>query len=354
MRLLLPLWVGLVLAACVSGCSDKNEPVAKKIVRPAKLEVVESSSDQREFSFPAIVEATQTAQLTFQIGGQISELKVLESQEVERGEIIARLDQRDVRNNLSQAKAQYENAEAEFARAERLFDQDAISKSILDSRRTQRDVAKAALDTAEKALSDTVMKAPFSGHISKVWGEQYQNVQAKEPIVSIQSEAVEVVFNLPSTIMARRPQLKILDTYVILDAQPEVKIPAVFKEASGQVDASSQTYEVRATFIAPDNLVTLPGMTATIFSSISVNGASDVVGKGIAVPLSSILAEGDARYVWVVDAETNTISKRKVELASEAGVYIAVTDGLEGGETIITAGVSFFHEGMTVREWKPE
>lgn len=336
------------------GCSDREEAPKKEVVRPAKLEVVAASSNLRQFSFPAVVEASRTAELTFQIGGQINELSILESQEVDKGQIIARLDQRDVRNNLAQAKAQHENAVAEYERAERLFGQNAISKSVLDARLTARDVAKAALSTAEKALSDTVLKAPFSGHISKVWAEQYQNVQAKEPIVSLQSEEVEAVFDVPGTIMARIPQLDFVDTFVTLDAQPGVEIPAVFKEASGQVDASSQTYEVRFTFLAPESLLILPGMTANITSNFIVNDAPDILTSGIAVPLASILAEGDQRYVWVVDPDTNKISKRSVSVQSDVGVYVTVVEGLEGGETIVSAGVSFFHDGMTVREWKPE
>ena len=267
---------------------------------------------------------------------------------------MAKLDQRDALNRLSQAKAEFDNATSEFERAERLAAEDAISRSVLETRRTQRDVADAAYRTAQKAVSDTVLKAPFEGVISTVSGRQFQNVQAKESIAVLQSEEVEAVINIPGTIIARIPQLEPVGVRVKLDAAPDAEIVAQFKEASGEADPSTQTYEISFSFIPPEDLFILPGMTATVESSFLFNGADDLVAEGIAVPLSAILAEGDETFIWLVDETTMKISKRRVIAQSDAGDYVTVTDGLDGGETIVAAGVSFFHDGMTVRRWVPE
>lgn len=347
---------GAVALTALAGCSGSSDTSADQppTPRPAKLVEVEAATNQRDLSFPAVIQAAQTAELTFQVAGEIREINVLEGDEVSAGKIVAKLDQRDALNRLAQAKAEFDNATTEFERAERLAAEDAISRSVLETRRTQRDVADAAYRTAQKAVSDTVLKAPFEGVISTVSGRQFQNVQAKESIAVLQSEEVEAVINIPGTIIARIPQLEPVGVRVKLDAAPDAEIVAQFKEASGEADPSTQTYEISFSFIPPEDLFILPGMTATVESSFLFNGADDLVAEGIAVPLSAILAEGDETFIWLVDETTMKISKRRVIAQSDAGDYVTVTDGLDGGETIVAAGVSFFHDGMTVRRWVPE
>ncbi|MEO1660979.1 MAG: efflux RND transporter periplasmic adaptor subunit [Pseudomonadota bacterium] len=345
--------IALVALAGCSGSTDTSadEPPAP---RPAKLVEVAAATNQRDLSFPAVIRAAQSAELTFQVAGEIREINVLEGDEVPAGTIVAKLDQRDALNRLAQAKAEFDNATTEFERAERLAAEDAISRSVLESRKTQRDVADAAYRTAQKAVSDTVLKAPFQGFISTVSGRQFQNIQAKESIAVLQSQEVEAVINIPGSIIARIPQLEPVGVRVKLDAAPDTEILAQFKEASGEADPSTQTYEISFSFIPPDELFILPGMTATVESSFLFNGADSIVAEGIAVPLSAILAEGDETFVWIVDLASMKISKRDVAVESDAGEYVTVTEGLLGGETIVAAGVSFFHDGMTVRRWAPE
>ena len=337
----------------LAACSSSENAQSTEKVRPAKLITVKAASIQRELSFPAVIEASQSAELTFQIAGEIRELNVLEGDNVQRGAVIAKLDQRDAQNRLAQAKAEFDNAEAEFQRAERLFAQDAIARSVLDTRRTQRDVARASLATSQKALSDTVLRAPFTGGVSRVFARQFQNVQAKEAIVILQSSEVEAIMNVPSAIVARSEQLENLETRVVLDAAPDNPVIAQFKEASGVADQATQTYSISFTFTPPEDLLILPGMTATIESDLLFANASDIVAEGISVPLSAILAEGDARFVWIVQND-GTIAKKSVRLSPDLGENITVVDGLVGGETIVGAGVNFFHEGMKVRPWNPE
>ncbi|MEL6371042.1 MAG: efflux RND transporter periplasmic adaptor subunit [Pseudomonadota bacterium] len=313
-----------------------------------------SASNQRDLTFPAVIRAAQSAELTFQTAGEIRELNFVESDDVKEGDVIAKLDQRNAINSVSQAEAEYRNAEAEYARAQRLVERDAISRSVLDARRTQRDIAKAALSNAEKALSDTELVAPFDGGISRVFVEQFQNIQAKEPIAVIQSSNVEAVINVPGTIVAQIPLLEPLGTTVVLDAAPDLMIQATLSEAAGQADENTQTYEVKFGFEPPTDLFILPGMTATVTSSFEFDRAASFVPSGIAVPLSSILAEGDDTYVWRVNEADMTVSKTKVQVGSDAGQSVVVTSGLSGGEQIVAAGVSFLHEGMQVRPWAPE
>ncbi|MEO0951250.1 MAG: efflux RND transporter periplasmic adaptor subunit, partial [Pseudomonadota bacterium] len=270
----LRLCAAVAVVATLASCGEAPAPEKTETVRPAKLITVGTASQQRNLSFPAVVRAAQSAELTFPIPGQVVELGVLEGSEIARGAIIAKLDQRDAENNLSQAQAEYQNAESEYRRAQRLRDQDAISQSVLEQRQTQLEVRQAAVDTARKALEDTVIRAPFSGGVSRVLIEQFQNVQAKEAIVVLQSGETEAIIDIPGQIIARIPQLEPVNTRVILDAAPEIEIPAVFREASGQADPNTQTYQISFTFKPPEGLLILPGMTATVRSTFNFKGTN--------------------------------------------------------------------------------
>ncbi|WP_262695656.1 efflux RND transporter periplasmic adaptor subunit [Kordiimonas aquimaris] len=340
----------LILAAC-SSSEDEVSDTPK--VRPAKLVTVSDASTSRSISFPAIIEAENSSELTFQVNGQIIELSVLEGDPVEEGQVIARVEERDYQNSLVQAQAQYDNAETEYQRAKRLVEQDAISRSVLETRKTNRDVAQAVLDTARKAATDTVLRAPFSGFISKIFVERFQNIQAKEVIANLQSNEVVALVNAPADIVARSPQFEPENTAVMLDAAPNVSISAVFKEASGQADPATQTYQISFKFSAPDNIIVLPGMTATVSTDFQFNGSSDIVPSGIAVPVAAVVAEGDTLFVWRVDKATMEISKALIVTGTGMSEKeVIVTSGLNKDDLIVAAGGSFLHSGMKVRAWQ--
>ena len=348
-RIIATIGLGLFLVAC----SGRTETPAEPPVRPIKLITVETSSNRLPLSYPAVIEAAQSSVLTFQVSGLLQELPVTEGQPIEEGALIAKLDQRDYLNSYNSAKAQFDNAESEFQRARRLSEQNAISRSVLEQRQSARDIAKAQFDTAKKALDDTELRAPFSGQIARVNVENFQNIGAQQAVATLQSAgSVEAVINVPARILAYVPQITPINTTVTLDAAPNVPIPARFKEASGQADPTTQTYRVRFSFSPPENLLILPGMTAKVDTTMIYTG--DQFDTGVSAPASAIMAEAEENFVWVVDQETMTVSKRKVTIGDERFFEeIFIVDGLADGDVIAGAGAAYLHEGMRVRAWEP-
>jgi RND family efflux transporter MFP subunit len=344
-------FLGVVVS--LLSCSGEVPEQASAVIRPAKLLEIVASSDIREANFPAIIEASDSAELTFQVGGLLEELTIREGQEVEAGAVIARLDQRNFSNELVAAQAQFEAAESEFQRAERLIAENAIARNIYEQRLAQRDVARAQLDSARKALDDSVLRSPFAGVISGIHTDSFQNVGPQEPIATVQTTgAAEAVVQIPARLVANSGRVEPLETVVLLDAAPEARIPATFYSSATQANPETQTFEVRFAFEPPEELIVLPGMTGTVQVSLEVgqiNGSSDQ----ITVPLGAILSDGDARYVWVVDEETMAVSRREVSLDAAIGETLPVLAGLEVGEVIVGAGAGYLHEGMQIRPYEP-
>ena len=337
----------------VVGCGRASEDTPTPTARPIKILTVEASSNQFPFSYPAIVEAARSTTLTFQVGGLVQELPAHRGQTVKQGDLIARVDSRDFASNAQAAKAQYDNARAEYERARRLAAQDAISKSVLDQRLSQRDIARAQYLTAAKALEDTTLLAPFDGQIADVMIEQYQNVAPQTAVAVLQTEdALEATINIPAQIISHIPGFTPSGTIIILDSAPDLQIPASFKEITTQADPTSQTYATSFTFEPPEHLNVLPGMTGTIETTLIYDGPH--VEAGVSVPFASVFVEGDDYFVWVVDTQTMSVTKRAVTLAEFLTAdTLTIVAGLEGGEAIAGAGAAYLHEGMRVRAWQP-
>lgn len=346
MRRAIATFLSLLLAACGSSVEKTPEPTAT----PAKLLTLTQTSMQQSSSLPAVVRSVRTTELAFQVGGQIIEWNAIDGASFQRGDVIARLDARSFQAAVEQAEAQYINADSEYQRALRLLEEDAISRSVVESREAQRQVAKANLDTARKNLSDTVLRAPFSGFVGVTNVEQFQNVAPQQTVLVLQSRAVGAVVNVPASFVLNSNRVRYFNTFVELDAAPDRRFAATFREATGQADSSTQTFEGHFRFSPPSDLVVLTGMTATLyFETELVSPVEEHVG--ISVPLAAIMAEGKQRYVWVAKGRDRVIERRNVTVAQGVGETLRVTEGLKVGETIVAAGGAYLSAGDTVRPW---
>ena len=343
---------GCILAVllAVVGSFDEAEALAEAPVRPAKLTVIAGAADNRTVTLPALIEAAVSAELGFQVAGVMAAISVREGESVAEGAEIARLDQRDLKTDLATARANHAAAESEFGRAERLIVEGAISQAIHDQRRTQRDVAAAALDAARNHLDDSVLRAPFAGIVAAVHVEAFQNIAPQQTVVTLQTTgAAEAVVQVPATFVAHSGRITPLEMAVVLDVAPDTPIPAEFRSIATRADPAAQTFEMRLAFTPPAGLLILPGMTGAVRATLAVAGNA----ARIAVPIEAILSEADGRYVWVVDTDSMTVSKRSVTLGDGVGGTLPVLDGLTAGETIVAAGVSYLYEGMKIRRYEP-
>ncbi|MEL7198679.1 MAG: efflux RND transporter periplasmic adaptor subunit [Pseudomonadota bacterium] len=343
----------LLAAFVLSACGSLQDEVSPQPAKPVKLQMVQKATTQQSNNLPAVVRSVRTTDLAFQVGGQIVEWNAIDGTEFKRGQVIARLDARSFQAAVDQAEAQYNNANSEYERAARLIEQDAISRSILESRDAQRQIAKASLDTARKNLSDTVLRAPFSGFIGRSNVEQFQNVAPQQAVLVLQSQAVEAIVNVPGSFVLNSNRVRYYNTFVELDAAPGRRFEAVFREATAQADSSTQTFEGHFSFNAPADLVVLNGMTATLFFETELID-EDPSSDGASVPLAAIMAEGDQRFVWVVQGPERVIARRNVTVAEGIGKSLVVTDGLEAGETIVAAGGAYLEAGDRVRPWQQQ
>ncbi|WP_375748985.1 efflux RND transporter periplasmic adaptor subunit [Vibrio sp. HN007] len=347
----------ITLIASVIGltaCNNESEVVVEKEqVRPVKIAITGMDEQQNVTKFPAVVNDNRLVELSFSSGGKLVEFPVKGAQQIKKGDLIARLDQQDLKNNLDKARVQYTSADQEYKRAVQLSKSKAISKSTLQQRKTERDVSLAQLNSAKKAVNDAVLLAPFDGVVAQTMVENGQSVSGGQAvIVLIGGDTLEASIDIPASYLANLYESDkedlVTESYITLDIAPQQPLEIRFKEALLIADATTQTYSVTFEFSAPEDLLVLPGMSATI----EMRAAADIAENRVSVPLNAITSDGEKNYVWVVNQQDMTVAKREVMIAEGIGDMQVVIDGLEQNEWVVSAGVSYLYEGMKVRKWQ--
>ena len=299
-------------------------------------------------SFPGRVEASDQVDLSFRVDGPLIELPVLEGDLVSKGQMVARVDPRDYRIRLDAARAEVERTDADYRRYSALYEKDAVSKAQLDQALAARDVARALAEDTEAALDDTYLRAPFASRVAETFVENYQDVQAKEPILSLVNvNQVEIVIDVPENLVASFRAVQRESRFAArFDAAPGREFETRVSEIATQADPRTQSFRVTFSLPQPEEVNALPGMTATVQRYPPPGEYTEIV-----VPAVAIFAdEAGSPHVWVVDRATGTVERRPVRTGDLSDTdSIVVLEGLVPGEDIAVSAVSQLRDGMTVR-----
>ena len=312
-------------------------PEEPPLVRPLKTMIIKSPFSAVGRKYPGNVRANEEVNLAFQVAGQLIEFPVKKGQQVAQGELLGRLDPRDFENDLAAKQAALTRAQAEFERIAGL---------------AERGMA------TEKALDDTYLRAPFAGVIAHTFVDNFQNIDAKQPVLSLQEvKSVEIVINVPEERVIRgqeaKGQFRFVATFEYL---PDREFEVTLKEFATEADPATQTYAATLVMPAPEDVLILPGMTATVRGYRKEDqGAQDT---GYAVPVDAVAIDGQGQYyVWVVQTKADgsgTVQRVDVQVGEMVQDDILVLDGLQQGDGIALAGVHLLQEGQQVRPFLPK
>ncbi|MDX2478774.1 MAG: efflux RND transporter periplasmic adaptor subunit [Desulfuromusa sp.] len=366
-KLIITLLVFLPFLLTLVSCGDK-EVIEKDVIRPIRAMKI---ADVEPFGgrwYPGQATATQEANMSFRIHGTVYRIPVDIGDEVKQGALLARLDPKDYQVELDDANAQQhkasfglELAESEYARVARVFEKDAgaVSKSLVDTRKAQKDSAgaqvlsaKAAVERATDNLRYTYLKAPFDGVVVEKFVQQFEDVQAKQEVVRVlDNSSIEFTVQIPETLMEHVDILKNVGAFVVFDTYPDVEIPAKVKEIGKEASKTTRTYPVTLIMVQPDDFKILPGMAGKAKADKAATAliAEDIGMVGFEIPITAVFSDdAEKTFVWVVEQNSNQVNKREVSLINLTEVGAMVT-GLETGETIATAGVNVLIEGQQIR-----
>ena len=354
----------VLFIAVLTGCQDegsKEEYVQP--VRGIKTVTVELGNNFVSRRYPSVLQADEQSLLSFEIGGKLKENRLSVGQMVTKGQVLLELDKTALRLAVEQAtaafkqaKAQAEQASNDYQRYQALYKKQITSKATLDKAKANKAVSDAqqeqaakGLQTAKERLTKSTLRAPFDGIIDTLKNNSFVTVAAGETIASMYApDSFEARFSVPYEVVSRLNVGK--KVTVRLADDPSVVIKGTVVElASSAVIVSSFPVVVRLE--AVESILRM-GMAVEVAMDFSVTQ-----GSNFQLPISAILVEeselDESREaipakVFVYDESTKTVKKRDVMLNGLVANNAIISKGLNAGERVVVAGVTFLREGMPV------
>jgi membrane fusion protein, multidrug efflux system len=411
---IVPITLSIIVLVSGCSPKAPTTTEATKLARPVKTMVVSAGGESEVRSFPGKVEASNKVELAFQVSGLLISLPVREGQKVTENQVIAQLRPDEFQARLSAlqgqldraradlqalrsgarpeerlrleaqkraAEARLVNARAELDRFSQLLRSRTISRLEFDRYQTEYHVAEqnyqAARQTFEQGtiareediqakeaevsglegqvveanlqLEDSTLRAPYDGVIAQRFVEQGQNIRANDRVVVFQDvDEIDVAVDVPETVMAA--DLRSADIVQMLAsfiAAPGLQFPVHIKEIAQRADPTTQTFTIRVGMQAVPGVNLLPGMTGTV--TLTYRRAS-ILGAQILVPVTAVIKESTgAQVAWALGPD-GMVTRRPVKTGAVTGDSIVVLEGLQPGDRIVVAGVSFMRDGMKVRD----
>jgi RND family efflux transporter MFP subunit len=347
------LCVGVALMT-LFGCGEPPQENLEPVARPVKSQIIDAPQGSGVRNFPGRIESANQADLAFRVGGTVSVLDVQEGAQVNRGQMLARLDQTDYEITLKDRQATWDRASKDYGRGKELVAEGAISRRDFDQVEANFKTSDAALEQAKQNLDYTFIRAPFTGQVAQRHVDAFEEVGSGQAIYSIiDSKSLEVQIDVPENIIlllsgtgTPGENAANIKVWASFDVATDKRFPMTFKEAATRADAQTQTFKVTFSLPQPDDVTVLPGMTASVTVDLSTLLDEQAIYY---LPLTAIVGDNSmSPRVWTIDEENMTVHERKVTLGRMVGSKIEVTDGLEPGLRIITAGAAYLDEGMKV------
>lgn len=323
-------------------------------MRPVRTVTIAKSEAGAPIILTGRIQAQDQAALGFRIAGRMIERPVNVGDRVEAGQLIGRLEPQNEENALRSAQANLVAAQAaltqtrnQFERQDTLFRQGWTTAVLFDEAKraattaqSQVDAAEAQLKSAHDLVGFTELKADAPGIVTAVGAEPGEVVQAGQMIVRLaRQDGRDAVFDVPAQILRSAPSDPTINVH-LTDA-PDVTAVGRVREVSPQADPVTRTFEVRVGLDSPPEAMRL-GATVT------GNMQMDAVPI-IEIPATALTKASQKPAVWVIDPEKLTVSLRNVDVLRFDPASVAVSQGLDVGETVVTAGVQALRPGQQVR-----
>ncbi|SJZ64443.1 RND family efflux transporter, MFP subunit [Chitinophaga eiseniae] len=330
----------LVLTTLLAACGSKE--VQQEQQAPVKVTATKVSYNDmpQSFTYSGTIEPDNTADIGFAVAGVVNGILVEEGQNVQQGQLLATLDATEYSNALAIANAGLNQAEDLYGRLHDLYQKGSLpAKDYIDIQ-TKLAQAKANKAISAKHIADSKLYAPITGIIS---ARKIERGSAAAPGVP--------AFTIVKTDMvyarAAVPESEI--GAIARGGSAKVYIPTLQDSVEGritiinpQADATSRTYSIKIK-LSNSNGRLLPGMLA----DIRLNTGR--IANSLTVPATAIVRDADdLTYVFITNGQRQAVRKRVTVGALTGKNEVVITTGLQGGEQVITSGLTNIKDGTTV------
>ena len=347
-----PLGV-LVGAPLIAGCQPDSQTGAPA-ARPVRTVTVEKREAGVPITLTGRIEAEDEVALAFRISGRLLENSGKLGDRVQPGQVVARLESQNELNalrtaqaNLAAAQGQLTQARNHFERQDTLLEQGWTTRAnhdqatqALQTAQSQVDAAEAQLKAAHDLVSFTELKADAPGVVTARGPLAGEVVQAGQMILRIaRKDGRDAVFDFPAQLIRSAPSDPKIT--VTLTDDSTVTAQGRVREVAPQADPVTRTFEVKVGLTDPPPAMRLG---ATVTGRMETEAV-----PVIEIPATALTEFNRQPAVWIVDPSSRTVTARNVDILRFDQATVAVDQGLDAGEIVVTAGVQALHPGQKVR-----
>lgn len=358
--------LGLLLAVCVIigyriySNIQADRARAAKMSQSRSIAVVTAHPVRRtivpQLHFSGSLDPEWQAQVAAKVDGRLEKVYVHEGDHVEKGQVLAILEQMDTDANLLSAKGSYldaqtslRKAETDLARYEKLYATGAVSQQVVDDYRFARDNAAAKLEAARGSLqgmeskaAGTVVTAPADGIVAKRFYQEGYYAKAGTPLFAIADISM-----LKTTIHIPEGQV----TGVRVGNEADIALPAYpGKKLVGKITRIAPVADLPAhTFAAEVSVDNSEGLLAGVYANVSLIG--EPREQVLTIPMHAIVMRDDQQTVFVADAQ-GVVQRRVLALGYSDDNVAEVLSGLDEKDTIVVEGHNKLREGSRINREK--
>ena len=291
------------------------------------------------------ISAVQGVTVAPEVAGTVTEIAFESGAVVAQGDLLVRLDTSSEAAQLRAAEAEVELAKLNLARLLKLRASNVVSQSEADTAEAALKQNQANADAIRAVIEKKTIRAPFGGRLGIRLVNLGESLDARAPIVSLQSLApVYGDFSLP------QQTLSVLTTGLVVqvssDAYPGVKFTGAVTAINPELDAITRAVRLQATF-ANTNQLLRPGMFTRM--ELVLPGEQNV----LAVPATAILSAPFGDSVYVIEPSTNSAGglvarQQFVRTGRPLGDFVSIVTGLKPGDRVVSSGVFKLHNGAGV------
>lgn len=333
----------VLVSTSLTGCgvgearTNIDEPVVSAPL-PVEVVIPRNADIFATYQATSNIASDIDAPVISRVDGEVTEILVEEGDQVEEGQVLARLDGERLRLEMQQAKANLVKTTREYERFINLHDRGLVSSAAFDGMKYDMDSLQANFELKQLNYGYTFVRAPISGVISARDIKVGQHINVGDPTFRVTDTSELIAYlQIPQSELAKfsAGHAAILR----VDAMPEQIFEAAITRISPTIDARSGTFRA-TTRIDNGHGLLAPGM----FGRFEI--AYEKHSNAMLIPVHAVLQEDNVSVVYIVD--NGAAIRRPIETGIVENGSIEVLSGLDGSEYIIVTGQNSLRDGSRV------
>jgi RND family efflux transporter MFP subunit len=336
-----------------------NAKVSKLEVEIAKLDTSAANENAKLIAFTPISTSAFTHYIEIQgkvdaqnisyvappngTGGIVTGLYINQGQYVSKGQVIAKLDDQLIRQNIEPLRVQLSTAEDTYRRTKNLFDQGIGTYQNVLNAKTQVESLQKQIAVLQKQASLMTVKAPVSGVIDQLNLRVGEMLSAASPIPQIRivnTNDLKVTAEVPENYIGRVGVGSALE--IILPEENNRVIPATVNVASKVINPNTRTFLIEAKI--PSSAKLKPNQLAKVHIKDYGNA------NAITIPVNTLQNDETGKFVMLAVTEKGKLiaRKRTVTVGELYNDQLEVKSGLQPGDSLITEGFQGLYDGQAI------